>query len=111
MKKSIVALLTAVGMLCAVPAWAQSRVINIPTTCTTTDVLAELLAEYNETPALTMTSVRASKEKNKSTTNYTLMFINYETKSWTLIERMADNVFCVIAAGGSATPYVKKPQP
>jgi hypothetical protein len=111
MKKSIVALLAGIGMLCAVPVWGQSRVINIPTACTTTEALAALLAEYDETPALTMTSVRASKEKNKSTTNYTLMFINYETKSWTLIERMADNVFCIIAAGGSATPYVKKPQP
>ena len=111
MKKSIVALLATVGMLCAQSAWPQSQVINIPTACTTTEALAALLAEYDETPALTMTSVRASKEKNKSTTNYTLMFINYETKSWTLIERMSDNVFCVIAAGGSATPYVKKPQP
>jgi CRISPR/Cas system-associated endonuclease/helicase Cas3 len=111
MKKSIVALLAAVGLLCGQPAWAQSQVINIPTTCTTAEALAELLVEYDETPALTMTSVRASKEKNKPTTNRSLMFINYETKSWTLIERMADNVFCIIGSGGSATPYVKKPRP
>jgi hypothetical protein len=110
MKKSIVALLVTVGLLCAAPAWAQSQVINIPTACTTTEALAALLAEYDETPALTMTSVRVSKEKNKSTTNPTLMFINYETKSWTLIERMADNVFCIIGSGGSAAPYVKKPK-
>ena len=111
MKKSIVALLAAVGLLCAQSAWAQSQVVNIPTACTTTEALAELLVEYDETPALTMTSVRASKEQNKPTTNPTLMFINYETKSWTLIERMSDNVFCIIGAGGSATPYVKKPRP
>ena len=110
MKKSIVALLTTVGLLGAQSAWAQSQVINIPTACTTTEALAALLAEYDETPALTMTSVRVSKEQNKSTTNPTLMFINYETKSWTLIERMADNVFCIIGSGGSAAPYVKKPQ-
>jgi hypothetical protein len=110
MKKSIVALLAGVGLLCAQSAWAQSQVVNIPTACTTVDALAELLVEYDETPALTMTSVRASKEQNNPTTNPTLMFINYETKSWTLIERMADNVFCIIGAGGSAAPYVKKPR-
>lgn len=108
MKKSIVGILAAVGILCAASVHGQTQVVNIPTTCATAEDLAELLAEYDETPALTMTSIRASKEKNKPTTNYTLMFINYETKSWTLIERMADNVFCIIGAGGSAAPYVKK---
>jgi hypothetical protein len=111
MKKLIVRLLAGVGMLCAASVHGETQVANIPTTCATAEALAELLVEYDETPALTMTSVRASKEKNKPTINRSLMFINYETKSWTLIERMADNVFCIIGAGDSAAPYVKKPQP
>jgi hypothetical protein len=110
MKKSIASLLATVGMLCAQSVYGQTQVVNIPTTCATAEALGELLVAFDETPALTMTSIRESKEKNKPTINRSLMFINYETKSWTLIEHMADNVFCIIGSGGSATPYVKKPR-
>jgi hypothetical protein len=102
MKKSIAATI----FCCAASFAAQAEIIQIPTTCVTSKELVEVLLEFDETASLTMTSNRA--DKNNILEHNTVLFINYETKTWTLVEQFSKNKFCVTAAGENVRPYVKK---
>jgi hypothetical protein len=107
MKNLLCLLLIGASMLHSGHALSQETVIRFPAACASSDNIAEAISKFDESPAMTMISQR-TQESGPGTANYTLLFINYETKSWTLIERMADDVFCVIAAGTNIAPYVKK---
>jgi hypothetical protein len=104
--KSLV--LASAGVLVNAHAQGDVQTVNIPILCSTSDVMSKLLTKYDEDPALAMITLRETKEKDKPRSNTTLLFINYETQSWTLLERMADNVFCIISNGSRITPYVDK---
>jgi hypothetical protein len=69
--------------------------------------MAKLLIEFDEVPALTMITTREGVN-GKTARHSTLLFINYETKSWSLIEKLDTGEFCVVGAGEEITPYIKK---
>jgi hypothetical protein len=104
MKTKLFALLLAV---CSSVAYSEPRVINIPATCLNSDAMAKLLVEFDEQPSLTMISTREGVE-GKTARHRTLLFINYETKSWSLVEKLDTGEFCVVGAGEEVTPYIKK---
>jgi hypothetical protein len=90
-------------LLFSTPAFAQNRVMQFPATCVKIETLAELLEEFEEDPAMTMTSIRASGDD--FATNALVLFINYETRTWTMAERIPGNRYCVIATGENIKPY------
>jgi hypothetical protein len=100
------ALLLAATLLIATPALAQNRVMQFAATCVNIETLAELLEEFEEKPAMTMTSIRESNDKFAN--NALVLFINYETKTWTMAERLPGNRYCVIATGENIKPYIPK---
>ena len=100
------ALVLAAALLFSSQAFAQNRVMQFPATCVNIETLAELLEEFQEDPAMTMTSIRASGDD--FATNALVLFINYETKTWTMAERIPGNRYCVIATGENIKPYTPK---
>jgi hypothetical protein len=97
--------LAAAGVLSTSHAQEEVKTVNVPTLCTNSEAMSKLLTDYDEKPALVMVTTRDTEQKNKPKSNITLLFINYETKNWTLIERMSKDVFCMISAGEKITPY------
>jgi len=80
--------------------------VDFPIVCSNSNALAEVLMEYKEQPAMTMSSVRDAG--GRQMINPLVLFINYETKSWTLGERIAPDVICLIAVGDNINPYKEK---
>jgi hypothetical protein len=77
--------------------------VDLPVPCISLKTLAEVLEEFGEVPSMTMLTVRDNGRKHS-----TVLFVNYQTKSWTLSERIAADTFCVIAVGENIAPYVEK---
>jgi hypothetical protein len=102
MKKFIAAIILS----CTASFTAHAEIIQIPATCLTANELIEFLLNFDETASLTMTSSRA--DKNNILEHNTVLFINYETKTWTMVEQFSKNKFCVTATGENIRPYVKK---
>jgi hypothetical protein len=105
MKTTLFALLLAA---CSTVAYSKEpRVINIPAICLSSDAMAKLLVEFDEQPSLTMITTREGVD-GKTARHQTLLFINYETKSWSLVEKLDSGEFCIVGVGEKITPYIKK---
>ena len=104
MKTKLITLLLAASSTVACS--KEPRVISIPAPCIDSDTMAKLLVEFDEMPALTMVTTREGVD-GKTARNRTLLFINYETKSWSMVEKV-DGDFCVVGAGEGITPVIKK---
>lgn len=100
MKKVIAAVLFSAMSWTAM---AQERVIEFSATCVSMQTLGPLLTEFKELPGLVMTT---NREINGKVVEFkTVMFINYQTGSWTLAERVADNEYCITALGENIKPF------
>jgi len=95
----------AAGLLIATQAFAQNSQ-RYEAICIKVESLAEVVTEFGEEPSLTMISVRETQRGQVEIP--TVLFINYETKSWTMVERVDKDRFCVVATGENIKPYVKK---
>jgi hypothetical protein len=98
-------LLVSILML-PVHTFAQNRISQFAATCVNIETLADILKEFQEDPAMTMISIRESN--GDFVNNSLVLFINYETKTWTLAEQTQSNRYCVIATGENIKPYVPK---
>jgi hypothetical protein len=84
----------------------EAEEINIPTYCVSIKILEEVLTEFNELPML-----RGKTERHVngvSTENTLVIFMNPETKTWTIVEKMANGSYCVLSAGASFEPVPKE---
>jgi hypothetical protein len=98
-------ILTA-ALLFSTPIFAQNRISQFAATCVNIETLADILKEFQEDPAMTMISIRESN--GDFVNNSLVLFINYETRTWTLAEQTQRNRYCVIATGENITPYTPK---
>ena len=74
--------------------------------CVDAATLAQTLANYGEKPAITMGTNREIAGKTEPLA--TVLFINYTTKTWTIAERINDDLFCVTGVGNNIQPYLPK---
>lgn len=74
--------------------------------CVDAATLAKTLDNYGEKPAITMSTNREIAGKTEPLA--TVLFINYTTKTWTMAERVNDDLFCVIGVGNHVQPYLPK---
>jgi len=84
----------------------EAEEINIPTHCVSIKVLEEVLTEFNELPML-----RGKTERHINgipTENTLVIFMNTETKTWTIVEKMINGSYCVLSAGGGFEPVPKE---
>lgn len=84
---------------------ASDELVNLPSNliCLTEKQLESTLTEYDEVPSMTMISNRivAGKEIVSST----VLFINYQTRSWTLVEKVAKDMYCISGLGANIEPF------
>jgi hypothetical protein len=85
-------------------ATAQSMILEKPLICDETSRVLTLLsgADYKEKP------IWWGMEPNAPLARYSL-FVNEETKSWTLIQ-FDEKMACVLGAGGSSTEMFNGPK-
>lgn len=72
---------------------AHSSAFNAVIPCGSMEEAQELLKQYGEKPMLQMNSSRG--ESN----NTTILFVNPETKTYTLLEKVTDYHYCVVSSG------------
>lgn len=87
------------------PVQAQ-EVLNVPIDayCVTKDHMAGILAEHQEKAMLIGVSVRNVNGNEVSVPM--VVFVNPETKSFTIAEKVNDR-YCVVALGEKLSPYTK----
>jgi len=69
--------------------------------------IGEVLDKYGEIPFATMTSMRDIPGVGV-TNNPIVIFVNPKTKTYTIIERLSKNVYCIVSLGDNISPYSEK---
>jgi hypothetical protein len=74
----------------------------MPVFCVDYETLEATVAEWSEIPLLRGLSERGTERNEK---NYTMvLFVNKETRSWTLVEQIDPDYYCVIGVGSKFEP-------
>lgn len=92
----------------SVLAQKQSRVetIRFEATCGSVQTMASFLKEFGEKPTLTLVS---NRDINGDIVAFpSMLFVNFETKTWTLVEQVTKTRFCVTATGDEVKPYIEQ---
>jgi hypothetical protein len=101
--------LLATILFMPVIAFSQSNEVeqlNLPTYCTQIQSLEDMLSQYNELPML---RGKAEREvAGNPIQNTVVVFMNMETKTWTIVEKMIDGRYCILTAGSSFEPVPKE---
>lgn len=86
-----------------------SESIKLPTEliCGSEKGFEAVLEKYGEIPFATMTSSREIPGIGFSI-NPMVIFVNPQTKTYTIVEQLADNVYCVVALGEAIAPYIEE---
>ena len=102
------ALLTAVSVGATAVANESELTFRTPfdAICTTQQIFGETILKYGETPIMRGLSVR--NIDGATVFMNTVLFMNPNTGSWTLAEKIADDVLCVIAMGQNWQVYPGK---
>lgn len=84
-----------------------SEIQKFPTElmCVSETEMAEVLVKYGEIPFATMNSVREVPALGM-TANPLVIFVNPKTKTYTMIEQFAKDIYCVVAIGENINPYI-----
>jgi hypothetical protein len=105
MSKNILAsLMLSLSMYQSVAA-QEVITVDIPAMCVGIAPLSEMLGEFGETPAMVMTSKR--EIQGTAMSNNIVLFVNFKEKTYTLVERVAKDTYCILAIGDSIRPYSK----
>ena len=90
-------------------AWAQQDpVVKLDALCIDRKGLEKVLSQdYQETPMLIMISGRTLGDRTVRLA--TVLFVNANTRSWTLIEQWDENRYCMVAGGTDMRPYGEQP--
>ena len=75
--------------------------------CTDGDVMAKVLEKFGERAMLDLKSQRLLKGGTEVFDS--ILFSNPQKRSWTLVEKVADDVYCVVAAGAGMIPHGATP--
>ena len=85
---------------------AQVEYVNFETVCVSQKMLEESMTKHGEKPFITAVGHRFVGDKKVF--NPVVMFMNPDTKSWTLVEKVEPNSFCVIGVGTKMEPFFSK---
>lgn len=103
LKKFLASLALTVGIIH--PSIASEIATGIITEfpCTDLKSVSEVLKKYGEEPAFTGVSTR--EIAGKFIPISMVIFINNKTKSWTIVEKYSENIYCVSGMGPEISPY------
>lgn len=86
-----------------------SEITKLPTelVCGSDLGISEVLEKYGEKPFATMTNAREIPTVG-FTSNPMVIFVNPETRTFTIVEQLTKDVYCVVAIGDSISPYIER---
>jgi len=75
--------------------------------CVQAEVVYSSLDEYGEKPMMHMVSQRRTNDENGESINSypTIMFVNPNTGTWSLVEKHTENILCIVGIGQQIRPY------
>ena len=76
--------------------------IDMPMICTSAEAVSEMLTEYEEVPALRGFTTRETI--NGFVDNFFTIYVNPKNRSWTMIEKYSEDMYCLVVAGHSMKP-------
>ena len=92
-----------ISMVMPVVAMAATTEGSIPVVCADKLTMSQLLEQYGERAMLTMISHRQINGETAQVP--TVLFVNRDTQSWTLVERPQPETYCIVAVGDNVRPY------
>jgi hypothetical protein len=96
-----------VAALVMIPLTAFSQSLSLPIECGSDKDLEIMLNDFKEVPAFSMQTNRIGNVSGANLTIKTTMYINFETKTWTLVEHFPeDKLHCIVSSGENITPAV-----
>lgn len=104
MKKILAVLMFVAGASFAQDKEPDVKPVKFDAYCMSSKMFGVIAAKYEEQPMMVMISGRTVGEKDMEFT--TVMFANPKTGSWSLVERIGEDVFCVVATGSKLAPYL-----
>jgi hypothetical protein len=86
-----------------------SEITKLPTEliCGNENGISDVLEKYGEKPFATMSTVREIPGVGL-TDNPMVIFVNPETRSYTIVERITKNTYCIVAVGDGISPYIEQ---
>lgn len=106
LKYFLTSLVLTIGIIHTAIANESSLVLNTSLLCTTSKGLEQVLDKHGEEAALTAMGIRDIDGNFVAVS--TVLFINPKTKSWTLVEKIKEDLYCVAALGESISPYISE---
>ena len=97
-------------LLALIPSLAypsEETTVEFSSYCMNEKQIKNLLQKHKEVPMFNMSSTRILNEKMIRHSPTTL-FANPKEGSWTLVEKVMDELYCVIATGMGITPITTK---
>lgn len=85
---------------------ASVDVVHFESICVSQKVIEETLIEHGEKAFVTAVVHRLEGEKKVF--HPVVIFMNPHTKTWTVVERVDKNTFCIIAVGSKIEPFLDK---
>lgn len=90
-------LILVVALLFSPLAFTQTRLL--PVECGTIKELSEAMVSFDEKPFATGETTRASG--NRTINSVVIFFLNKKTGTWTVAEKIANDVYCIVSSGSN----------
>lgn len=84
-------------MLSSVCVYAQAQTAHLPVECASLKELSAVLTEYEEKPFAVAETVRSVRGDKK--THVVLFFLNVKTGTWSVAEKVSDDIYCLLSGG------------
>jgi hypothetical protein len=107
--KILLAMMTILlAVLFTTKSYSQNKsdptIVKVEAVCISEKDLESVIdGEFKELPMLTMVSTREINGKEIAIP--AVMFVNPKTQTWTIVEKWADNRYCIVGVGANVAPY------
>jgi len=109
MKKILAMLLVMLPVMAKSQQELKGQLIDIIGMCVGAVQFAETMASYGEVPFITMLTMRPVDKNMEIFEEYpTVLFMNPDTRTWTLAEKRGNNNYCVVGVGNTISPHFDK---
>ena len=83
---------------------AQAQnLVSLPVECGSRSALSAMLKKYDEQPVMVFSSTRMVRQEVAEVP--AVLFVNPVTTTWSLVEQVLDDVYCVVAQGDKAKSH------
>lgn len=107
MKKLLATLLIMLPVMAKSQQELKGELIDLVGMCVGAVQFAETMSSYGEVPFITMSTIRPKDKTMEKFDQYsTVLFLNPNTRTWTLAEKRGENNYCVTAVGENAAPFI-----